>query len=88
MLCLYKMESYFKVNFFGCLQLAYIRDQMVPLEQLRSIFQLIVDEFSVSFSASKSMCMLVSKNGFSRSSILASVNEVPFLSGWQCAAFC
>jgi len=36
----------------------------------------------------QSMCMRVSMNGFSRSSILASVNEVPFFAGWQCAAFC
>ena len=41
--------------------------------------------FSVIFNASKSMCMVVSKYGPSRSRLLASVNEVPFcLDGILC----
>ena len=42
------------------------------------ICERFADEFSVIFNASKFMCMLVSKYGFSRSRIMASVNEVPF----------
>jgi len=42
------------------------------------ICERFASEFSVIFNASKSMCMLVSKYGFSRSRLLASVSEVPF----------
>ena len=73
------------VSNYWCLGLCGIVDNVVLIAPTSNAMRIMLkicerfaDEFSVIFNASKSMCMPVSKNGFSRSSILASVNEVPF----------
>jgi len=48
------------------------------------ICERFASEFSVIFNVSKSMCMLVSKNGLSRSRLLPSVSEVPFCLDVMC----